>query len=55
MPTKTYVIGHRNPDPDSIAAAVALAALRRRAAAPGEEIVAAGRTLEDVYLECRSK
>lgn len=41
MPTKTYVIGHRNPDPDSIAAAVALAALRRRTAAPGEEIVAA--------------
>ena len=38
---KIYVIGHRNPDPDSIGAATALAALRRRTAPEDCEIVAA--------------
>lgn len=42
METKTYVIGHKNPDTDSIAAAIAYAELRRRCGESGVVAAAAG-------------
>lgn len=42
MEKTLYVIGHRNPDTDSIASAVAYAALRRRTGTPGAVAAMAG-------------
>lgn len=42
MNTKTYVIGHRNPDTDSIASAVAYAALKKRLGRDGVIAAMAG-------------
>ena len=43
---KTYVCGHRNPDPDSIMSAYALADLRRRCGMADVEAICAGRLPE---------
>ncbi len=42
MSTKTYVIGHRNPDTDSIASAIAYAALKKRLGRDGVIAAMAG-------------
>ncbi len=43
---KTYVCGHRNPDPDSVMSAYALADLRRRTGLADVEAICAGRLPE---------
>ena len=43
---KTYVCGHRNPDPDSIMSAYALAELRRRCGMQDVEAICSGRLPE---------
>jgi manganese-dependent inorganic pyrophosphatase len=42
MPQTIYIIGHRNPDTDSIAAAIAYAALKQRLGVPGVVAAMAG-------------